>query len=647
MGLVFAIAAAIRGFAAIQLPLDHDETIYLRGAQRVAAALRAGDMAALTEDPISPEHPPLSKFALGVGLLTAPPHPPVDVDPNFSPPRDLLAAARMVNAGLGVATAAALAIVSPMAGALLAISGLHIRYTTEVLLEALPCLASLLMVMAYSRWRGGRRRRWLLISAVLLGATAAGKYTYAVAGVAVAVDWVIEMIRRPRAARRAELQAFALWAAVSVAAFLCFDPVLWPSPVNRLLDTLTFHRAIAAAAANASYYSTAQPLVWWVSPHLTRLVSSAIEPNAALFALGCVGIVPLFRARRVAGIWLVLAVLVTLAYTNKLPQYLLIGVAPLCLASEAGGRWLLGWVGRRVPPKLADAPPALLGVAGLAIGLWTGGNPFVADPAYDQGRGLIAARMASDEVALFAAGNPSIALARARQVNMVWDWADTRGLKPGDLTIDYEIGAGWLDHALAGQKGAWLLIYQDEFADPSGTLRALLQRQAHALSSDLSVDLGRGFRLDHFRFDQPYQQSPPIDAFTSAIQTGAVVIEPDYGSQVGLSSAGCLALNVIPAATPGRQRIEVGCLWRSQPYIPLPWDTQISARARDASGALLGQVDGLIARGGFPSRRFEGNFPGFYTLEVADTPPGRPLAIQVFAYGQGREYSPRITIQPR
>ena len=66
------------------------------------------------------------------------------------------------------------------------------------MIEALPSLMSLLAVLCYIRAnrsagsaRGSAARGWLLLSAAALGLTAASKYIYCVAGVAIAVDWIV------------------------------------------------------------------------------------------------------------------------------------------------------------------------------------------------------------------------------------------------------------------------------------------------------------------------------------------------------------------------------------------------------------------------------------------------------------------------
>lgn len=641
--LVLCVALFLRVHAALALPADFDEGIYLRGAQVYAQALRSGDLASLTEDSISPENPPLAKLVLGAVLAALPPSPLAPMDLNAPLPADALLAARLTNAAIGAAGAFALALVSPVAGAALALHSLHIRYTSEVLLEALPITASLVCVLAYRRSRR-TPNGWLWLSAAALGATAASKYLYCLCALAVLVDWGADIARASPGERGRSASALARWLGVSVGVFLALDPYLWPDPVGRLIGTLTFHRDNASAIVNTGKYVAWQPLAWLATPHLTRLWPALVAPDAAILVLGALGLGALWRSDRVTAIWLGLGLAFLLVYSNKWPQYALIVAPALCASAEAA---LRRWVRR--PASTANAP-RVRRFAGLALPalatawtLWLGGTAHRADRDFVAAQSLIAMRIASDEVAVFASANPSLELSDFQPGSAHWDAAPTRRLTADEYALDYDRGVEWLSDIATGKRGVWLLTYQADYADPADNARATLQRRAHLLSPAFEQSFGKAYRLTHFRFDEPFQAPPRAAEFAAALAAGAAQVEPGYGQRAGLSSEGCLVLRDDPAASPDRRRWEVGCLWRTQPWAALDWQTNVSVRLRNQAGDVVAQADHLIARSGFPTVRFEGRMFGAYALEVPAALPAGRYGVAVFAYGSGKEYAPRVT----
>ena len=94
--------------------------------------------------------------------------------------------ARGVAAVLGTLTAFLVALLNPLAGLWLAIHTFTIKYTSQVMLEALPALTSALVVVAYERARANAwSRRWLALAALALGLTASSKYLHCVVGIVV------------------------------------------------------------------------------------------------------------------------------------------------------------------------------------------------------------------------------------------------------------------------------------------------------------------------------------------------------------------------------------------------------------------------------------------------------------------------------
>ncbi len=230
--LILLVAVAWREAAARRLRTDFDEPVYLTAGVRYADALRDGDLARLANDDFHYEHPGLMKLVYAAALLpfgeaavAAPPLPELTELADLPPPlHAMVSAARHAAMLFSLLTVLLLADVSPVAGALLAIHTYAIKYTTQIYLEALPMLMATVCVLAYVRALGSAgaqggggagdterapvSRRlispalWLALSAIALGLTAAGKYIYCVAGLAVAVDWVWRLGKRAGAQGR-------------------------------------------------------------------------------------------------------------------------------------------------------------------------------------------------------------------------------------------------------------------------------------------------------------------------------------------------------------------------------------------------------------------------------------------------------------
>jgi len=337
---VALIALALRLRAVELLPIDYDEDDYLRAGQQYAAAFQAGDWAALTQLNYRPEHPPLAKLFFGAALAPLPPAPeipdrPTTVGPAGSLPQPHLKMARVVAAVLGALEALALALVNPLAGLLLGLHTFTIKYTSQVMLEALPALTSTVTVLAYARSRG-RWNRWLVLSAVALGLTAAGKYVFCIAGVAVAIHWLWE---GPGESWWRRLGLLAVWGMLAVAVFIAADPFLWPAPLERLRESLFFHAAYTQSDAvqNASL-PIWQPLVWIFQsvPWHPGVFVVALDGLIGLLAL--LGLKRLWQENRLYAIWLIVALVFLFIWPTKWPQYILVLTVPLSLAAATGFR---------------------------------------------------------------------------------------------------------------------------------------------------------------------------------------------------------------------------------------------------------------------------------------------------------------------
>ena len=355
---VAAVAFGLRWRAIEGLPTDYDETPYLTAAQKLADVLRSGDLAELTATSTQPEHPQLMQLLFAAAILPAPDSEPSPERPNVGGgmsrlPEAQLLAARTAAGALGALEVLLVACLSPLAGLFLAIHTFTIKYTSLVMLEALPAFTSLATVMSYQRFQRTQRRGWWIASGVLLGLSAAGKYMYAVVGVAILIDWWLALRTtptgsfsklRPTLGPWAQLRPLVSWGLLSLATFFAANPYLWPDPLWRLENSLFYH-AEYSSAPNLGGFPPWQPFVWLATslPQATARAAPSLfllrlDPWISLLAL--LGLDRLWRKQRVYVLWLAVGLLFLLIWNTKWPHYILILTAPLCLAAAEGAQRL-------------------------------------------------------------------------------------------------------------------------------------------------------------------------------------------------------------------------------------------------------------------------------------------------------------------
>ncbi|GAB4562715.1 MAG: hypothetical protein Fur0016_30350 [Anaerolineales bacterium] len=358
--LVILLAWNLRSFALATLPVDYDEDDYLRAAQEYAAVFRSGDLTGLTQFNYRPEHPPLSKILYGLSLLPLPETPllpdrPTTASPDQTLPKDQLHNARNVGAILGTLTALLVALLNPLAGIFLAIHSWTIKYTSQVMLEALPALTSLLSVMTYVRWKQGARGKlngWLALSAIFLGLTAASKYIYCLVGVAILADWFMES--RQKHTLKSNVGYALLWGFFSIVLFFAANPYLWPAPLTRLTDSIFYHARYTTSAAEvaSANFPLWQPFNWlgMSVPWNQQAFRVLLDPFITLLA--AFGLSRLWKKERVYVLWLGMAILFLLAWPTKWPQYILVLTIPLSLAAAEGAISLLDNIRSSAAPSV-------------------------------------------------------------------------------------------------------------------------------------------------------------------------------------------------------------------------------------------------------------------------------------------------------
>lgn len=357
--LIFVLGAGLRFYAANRLNVDHDETTYLIASNNYANYIRNGEYSWLAWEPWNYEHPSLNKIIYGVALLTqAPLDEVLQTDLIDEAPIkqqgavEYAMAARFVSVGFGSLGVLLLSIFNPLAGLFLAVDTLGIKYTSEVYLEALPMLASLLAVISYTLFYSNFLKNpqnqkkawlWLAVSAISLGVTAASKYIYCIAGLAIGLHWLISVIRKKLPART--LLVLLGWGILSIFIFFILDPYLWVHTVQRLVKTLSYHFRFQASphVINANYPFW-QPLAWLFSPFATyRPIHDPRANDAFLFSidslifiLAVIGLPRTFKKHQVFFLWIVIGLVMLFLWGSKWAQYPLIMLTPWCLSAAQG-----------------------------------------------------------------------------------------------------------------------------------------------------------------------------------------------------------------------------------------------------------------------------------------------------------------------
>jgi len=341
VAVVVAIATWQRARAVERLQPDYDEMPYLDLGYRYAERMAPGRWSEIPSVRENHEHPPMVKLAYGAAVkLTGAPEPDLDhievPDPMPEAARPAFRAARWTSAVPGIAQVALMAAIHPIAGLLLAVDPHHAKYTSQACLEAIPGLFFLLALILFERAtrdpRGVRRAApdaaLAVIAFALLGAAAAGKYTYGgVGALALAPLAVRAFPRRP-----------GLWAALvgaSMATFLALDPYLWPDPIGRFHDSVLFHFAYSHGEHVRKIGLPWYYQVMWMFMPAAKISFAEVFPfqgvSLVLLPLAVLG-APLAARRRPVWAWTALVGSVfLLVWPVKWPHYLLVVLPSLCM----------------------------------------------------------------------------------------------------------------------------------------------------------------------------------------------------------------------------------------------------------------------------------------------------------------------------
>lgn len=358
------LALGLRLAVSARLPAAYDEPVYYNVGQAYAEALREGDWARIPQLDENYEHPALFKLLYGAVMAPKPPGGLAPVEPDLlsdGATLSLLYDMRVLSAAFGALGVLAAAVASPLAGLFLAVHTYAIRFTGQAYLEALPMLASTVSVLAYVK-SGRRLNGWLVVSAAALGVTAASKYAHSIAGVAIALDWLLHLAWRPNVEPGEAEQAPALrgwrgfgllvgWGVAALVAFYAANPALWPAPLERLSASLSLTVYRSGTELVEEQGGDVLALLRWLVVPVEGGQGVIVTPfDAAITALAAVGLARAWRERRVMVVWLAAALLFLIVWQARFPHYILITTVPLAFCAAAGVRQVGDWV-RELRPR--------------------------------------------------------------------------------------------------------------------------------------------------------------------------------------------------------------------------------------------------------------------------------------------------------
>ncbi len=326
--LIVVAGLLLRMWSAWQLPVDFDEPVYLEDGYKYAAMIQDGDINGIIDYAGTSEHPPLVKLLYGLAIL---------ILGKGVIWEQALFLSRMVSVVFGTLAVLVVALMDPLAGGFLAVQTLTVKYTSQVYLEALPLFAGLLSIYLLKS-SSPNRRWWLFLSAFALGITGAGKYSY--------FPFIFVILYLLIWEKRERISNILLYFVIAAITFFAFDPYLWHYPIQRLVESLTFHAQYSQGAhVQEVGYPWYQPFLW-----ISRSFGFVWHPevyfymgiDGVIFLLALPGLWLDWKHRRWVVVWAITSMLSLLIWPTKWPQYTLVILPAICLAASTAVKFIYG-----------------------------------------------------------------------------------------------------------------------------------------------------------------------------------------------------------------------------------------------------------------------------------------------------------------
>ncbi len=331
--IVALLTVFLHTWAVSLLPQDFDEPIYLQNGFDYASAFQTGGLDAVIDYAGTNEHPAFVKLLYGgvVALLG-----------KAATWTNAFYTSRAVSAFFGVLAVMFVVIaIDPLAGGMLAVHTLSVKYTSQVYLESVPHAFTIAAVLALLRVNKGKPNRWLWLSALALGIATASKYSYIpVILIVLAYIAILE--------KKIPVGWLAAYGAVAALAFFALDVHLWRDPLQRLVESVTFHVQYSQGAhVQEVGYPWYQPFIWiFTSPpagwHPSGFFYFGFDGIFSVLAI--FGLRREWKERRWLVVWFAAGIVFLLLWPTKWPQYALTVTPAICIMAAETGRRAWRWL---------------------------------------------------------------------------------------------------------------------------------------------------------------------------------------------------------------------------------------------------------------------------------------------------------------
>ncbi|HOU19699.1 MAG TPA: hypothetical protein PK898_06390 [Flexilinea sp.] len=363
----------IRAVSVYTFPLGWDEGTYSRAAMRYADKALSFQWKEIPSITYNHEHPALVKltFAVPVILDGRPYYQRFGLNTRnnamLGKEDYTIFTGRIVSAVFSLWTVQALAVlIHPFAAFFFMIHSLAEEFGAQARLEAMPMLFSFLSIWFFSQFLKGMELRqkkgnlkWLILSALFLGMTAASKIIYCVIAFAILAA-AIESGVRQRNIWKELFGSLVLFGIIALGSFFIFNPSVWYNPIGRISMMIGFHENYQAKASDI--YPWWQPIVWVsrsVAHHSDKFFSKSplgkspehffFSADELIFILACIGFFKIPREYRIYFYWFIFGLFFLFIWGTKWVQYACVVTAPLCIAAYFGSKKVSVWLNRINP----------------------------------------------------------------------------------------------------------------------------------------------------------------------------------------------------------------------------------------------------------------------------------------------------------
>ena len=323
--IIYAWSIEYKLIISRELKVDFDEPIYLKAGIDLGSCIYSLNFTCLVSYRYNYEHPMLGKIIYGLIVVSS------------GSSEDKLLIARTINVILSSLTTFILALINPLASILHAGDSLYVKYSTEVYLDGLAVLFTLLSYFFFSL-RGSSWVRKTILSSVFAGLAVATKYTAIPALLAIPAYMLLTSIfnveiRERKIVielrfKRGNILMLLVWVALGFTVFIAVNPMFWgdlgkPLDETMLYKSLTYHNAYMERISREHPLPFYQQLVWmWEnSPLKWHPGIILFSTSSYIVLLGYLGLPLLLRRKPLYGLWLIIYTVFLFSWGVKWPQY--------------------------------------------------------------------------------------------------------------------------------------------------------------------------------------------------------------------------------------------------------------------------------------------------------------------------------------